>query len=533
GTTTYYVSQTVGGCESARASIVVNVNQSPNAGVAATVPACSSETNFNLLVNLGGTPDGGGSWTDLDNSGANIVGDVADLSGITADGAYRFEYRVSSTGCADATAILTLNVTNSPDAGIDNEVTACNTNNAFDLYASLDGNPDAGGSWFDIDGSGAAISGNSIDLTTLAVGTYHYRYTVSATAPCAAASAVVTVKVIDTTPNAGTDNTVDACNSELAFDLLGSLGGSPDPGGLWTDLDNSGAVITGDNANLAGVATGSYRFQYALSVVGCGNASSILTINVEEGPDAGEDATVLACNSESSFDLLGSLDGNPDAGGTWVQISGAALTITGDAVDLSGAVAGLYEFEYTVKGTGPCADVKSILTIDVKEAADAGSDNTVQACNTETAFDLFVSLGGTPNAGGTWTQTSGSIRTITGNTVNLSGAVAGAYTFKYVVTGTAPCAKDSATVTVNVNKAPNAGVAATVPACSSETNFNLLANLGGTPDGGGTWTDLDNSGANIVGDVADLSGITADGAYRFEYRVSSTGCADATAILTL
>src|SRR5690606_40064575 len=47
-------------------------------------------------------------------------------------------------------------------------------------------------------------------------------------------------------PDPGTDNAVDACNTDNAFNLFNALGGTPDAGGVWTDEDGSGAPITGD-----------------------------------------------------------------------------------------------------------------------------------------------------------------------------------------------------------------------------------------------------------------------------------------------
>src|SRR5690606_5608366 len=104
----------------------------------------------------------------------------------------------------------------------------------------------------------------------------------------------------------------------------------------------------------------------------------------------------------------------------------------GNTVDLTGLAAGNYDFRYTIT-TAPCAPVFATVTVTVVEAADAGVDNTVNACNSETAFDLFASLGGTPDAGGAWADLDGSGAPITGNTVDLTGLAAGAYRFEYTV----------------------------------------------------------------------------------------------------
>ncbi|MCB9165247.1 MAG: hypothetical protein H6592_12605 [Flavobacteriales bacterium] len=47
--------------------------------------------------------------------------------------------------------------------------------------------------------------------------------------------------------------------------------------------------------------------------------------------------------------------------------------------------------------------------------------------------------------------------------------------------GTAPCANDTAFVTVVVNQAPNAGTNGTTGYASDQASFQLIARLGGSP----------------------------------------------------
>jgi gliding motility-associated-like protein len=513
--------------------VTVVIDNAPNAGADNVVQACSSSTAFDLFGSLNGTPDSGGTWTDLDGSGGVITSNTVDLTGVTVAGNYRFEYRVAGTGpCADDVAIVTVDVIVAPDAGIDNAVTACNTNSAFNLLLSLNGTPDGGGTWLDLDGSGAGIAGNIADFTGVAVGTYRYEYTVTGTAPCANDVSIVTVNVIDTAPDAGADNTVQACNNDAAFNLLSNLNGTPDPGGNWADLDGSGAVISGNLANLTGVAPNTYRFQYTITVVGCGTASSILTINLLDGPDAGNNATVAACNADPVFNLFAQLGGTPDGGGAWTDLDGSGGTIAGNIINLSAVSQGTYNFEYRITGTAPCVDDVAVVTVNVGDSPDAGEDNAVAECNTNAIFNLFNNLNGTPDSGGAWTDLDGSGGTIVGNIINLNSIAAGTYDFRYIVTGTAPCVNDTATVTLTVQEPPDAGTDATASACNSESAFDLLGSLGGTPDTGGSWLDVDASGAIISGNTADLTAVVA-GTYDFKYIVTAAPCANDTATVTI
>lgn len=515
-----------GACGVAVDSVEVTVVAPPDAGLDGVSTQCNSENAFNLFAALGGTPDNGGTWTDTDGSGALITGNLVDLRPISAAGTYDFTYTVTdaSGACPSDVSVVTLTIVVGPDAGLANTVTVCNTETAFNMLANLGGTPDAGGTWADTDGSGAPISGNLVDLTGLTPGDYQFTYTVVGAAPCANASAVLTIRVINTTPDAGTPATVQACNSETAFNLFNQLGGTPDPGGSWTALDLNAGVITGNLLNLTGVAAGTYRYQYDLAVVGCGAANAIVTVVVTDAPNAGGDGTATVCNSENSFNLFGRLTGTPDNGGTWADVDVSGALITGNQVDFTGIAAGTYRFRYIVPGVGPCANDTSFVTIDLFKQPDAGTDNTVDACNTDATFNLFNSLTGTPDAGGTWVALD-AVGIVTGNTVDLTGVVAGNYRFQYtVIPGTgSPCVDDVAIVTVRVSEQPDAGLDGASTVCSSESNLDLFALLGGTPDTGGTWTDVNASGAVISGNLVDLRPINTSGVYSFRYTVGPLG----------
>ncbi|MBT1697830.1 gliding motility-associated C-terminal domain-containing protein [Fulvivirgaceae bacterium PWU4] len=525
---------TAGSCGTASAIVTVDVSLSPNAGTMGSLTqVCNSNTAFDLLAAMGGSPDNGGTWTDLDGSGAVITGNMANFTGVAED-SYAFRYSITVGSCTDM-AILVVEVTDAPNAGTDDATSACNTVTALNLLAELGGTPDAGGAWTDLDASGGVLSGNNVNLTTVTPGTYRFRYTVTGTAPCANASAIVTVTVVNGTPDAGTDNTASACNNDTSFDLFGNLGGTPDPGGVWADDDGSGGTITGDNIDLTGVAAGTYDFTYTVTLAGCGTASATVTVTVTDAPDAGTGGGVAtACSTQTALNLFNLLTGSPDTGGTWTDLDGSGAVITGNNANFTGVATGSYDFQYTVTGTGGCANATAIVTVNVTAAPDAGTPGGATVCNTETAFDLFSELGGTPDAGGAWADLDASGGVITGNAVNLTGVTtSGNYRFRYTVTGTGPCANATAIVTLNVIiGTPDPGTDNTVSACNTNTALNLFTSLGGTPDAGGTWSDDDGSGGVITGNTIDLTGVAA-GTYDFTYTVTVTGCGTASATVTV
>ena len=115
------------------------------------------------------------------------------------------------------------------------------------------------------------------------------------------------------------------------------------------------------------------------------------------------------------------------------------------------------------------------VTITIFACPDAGTNGTLNICQGDTFDnnDLFAQLGGSPDAGGNWTDNGDGTHT-------------------YTVLATAPCiTDDSSTVTVVEQAPPNAGSDGTLNICQGDTfdNNDLFAQLGGSPDAGGTWTD--------------------------------------------
>ena len=320
------------GCSGTGQTISVTINPSPTITLGTNPSVCAGATSANLTysattgtpnqfsINFNAAAEAQG-FTDVVNATLTTSPIVITVPGTAVVGTYNatLTVRNSGGGCTGASQSISITINDSPNAGLDNPVSACTSETAFDLFASLGGTPDTGGTWTDLDASGGVITGNTINLTTVAVGTYDFRYTVTGTAPCASASAVVSVTVINSAPDAGGDNTVSACENDAAFDLFANLTGTPDPGGSWTDMDTSGATINGDDVDLTGVAIGTYRFQYTITAGTCGSSSAIVTVDVISGPDAGIDNTVSACNTETAFDLFANLDGTPDTGGTWTD----------------------------------------------------------------------------------------------------------------------------------------------------------------------------------------------------------------------
>ncbi|WMI67347.1 gliding motility-associated C-terminal domain-containing protein [Mangrovimonas sp. YM274] len=499
GTYTYTVTGTAP-CADSSATVTVTLIPNVNAGTDGTLQICTSDTStYNLFDSLGGTPDAGGTWTPALTSGSGIFDPSVDTEGT-------YTYTVLGTApCGDASATVTVSIIEEPNAGTDGTLEVCENDTPQDLFNSLEGTPNLGGSWFPALASGSGIFDPAIDPA----GTY--TYTVIGTAPCADSSATVTVTIIPNV-NAGTDGTLQICTSDTStYNLFDSLGGTPDTGGTWTPALTSGSGIFDPSVDTEGT--------YTYTVIGtapCGDASATVTVSIIEEPNAGTDGTLEVCENDIPQDLFNSLEGTPDLGGSWSPALASGSGIFDPALDSAGT------YTYTVTGTAPCADSSATVTVTIVPNADAGTDGTLQICTSDTStYNLFDSLGGTPDAGGTWTPALTSGSGIFDPSVDTEG------TYTYTVLGTAPCGDASATVTVSIIEEPNAGTDGTLEVCENDTPQDLFNSLEGTPNLGGSWSPALASGSGIFDPALDPAGT-------YTYTVTGTApCADSSATVTV
>ena len=89
-------------------------------------------------------------------------------------------------------------------------------------------------------------------------------------------------------------------------------------------------------------------------------------------------------------DLLNELNGNPDTGGTWMDLSSAGVDLSDPQnVDISSLSAGSYDFAYVVEGSGSCADESSTLTIMLEEEPSAGMNGNSGICEGGSTLSLI------------------------------------------------------------------------------------------------------------------------------------------------
>lgn len=171
----------------------------------------------------------------------------------------------------------------------------------------------------------------------------------------------------------------------------------------------------------------------------------------------------------------------------------------------------------------------------------AGNDNAITVCDianpTSQAVNLFSLLGGTPTAGGVWSDDllSGGLNTATGilnvQAINESGT----YTYTYTVNGVLGCVDNTSVVTVTVGgyagvPGPNGNV------CGDSSSYNLFQLFNGTsgnlsPQFNGNWFNV-TTGTPVSGSSINPSSynVTVGTTYQFSYTMPAIGTCPATSV---
>jgi gliding motility-associated-like protein len=500
GTYTYTVTG-LPPCAPSSATVSVSVNTAPNAGGGASTTVCSNNSSFSLFALLTGSPDAGGSWTGPLGAHSGTFNPASDPSGA-------YTYTVAGLApCANASATVNVTVNPAPQAGTNGSTTVCANAAAFALFDLLGGSPWTTGAWT---APGGGPSSGTFTPGTSAPGIY--TYTVTGLAPCAPASSTVTVGVV-APPNPGTNGSVTVCSNDGPVNLFALLGGSPQAGGSWTAPGggpHSGTYLPGSQVG------GNYTYTVP-GTPPCGPLSAVVQVNRVIAPNAGTNGTITVCSTNGPFDMLGVLGGNPNGTGFWLNSSNQSVSGTFTPGTTS---AGTYT--YVVPGTAPCVNDSAFVTVVVNQAPNAGANATIQVCSTDAAFPLFNVLGGTPNPGGSWTRPNGTPHS---GTYTPGTSQPGGYT--YTVQGLTPCLNATAVVTVSQTTRPNAGTNATVTRCSNAPSVNLFSVLGGNPQTGGTWSGPSSIPSGIFTPGTHLPG-------NYVYTVAGTApCADSSATVTV
>ncbi|MCG8831062.1 gliding motility-associated C-terminal domain-containing protein [Tenacibaculum finnmarkense] len=401
-----YTQTTDLGCKENFAKVTITIqDDAKSAGTDGDLTVCKgvNPTNDELFAALEGNPEAGGTWA--------------------SNGLVYTYTQTTDLGCKENSAKVTITIqADAKSAGTDGDLTVCKGVNPTndDLFAALEGNPEAGGTW----------TKNGLV----------YTYTQTTKLKCKENSASVTITIQDDAKSAGTDGDLTVCKgvNPTNDDLFAALGGNPEAGGTWAE---NGLVYTYTQT----------------TILGCNPKSASVTITIQDdAKSAGANGKLTVCKgtNPTNDDLFAALEGNPEAGGTWAE-NGLVYTYT-QTTDLG------------------CKENSAKVTITIQDdAKSAGKDGKLTVCKgvNPTEKQLFAALGGNPEAGGTWAE---------------NGLV-----YTYTQTTDLGCKENSASVTITIqDDAKNAGTDGDLTVCKgiNPTEKQLFDALEGNPEAGGTWT---------------------------------------------
>ena len=278
---TYVLSITSGNGESCMDQVLeyeVQANIMPNAGTDVAETYCNTGEAINLSAFLAEPHDDGGIWEDNDATGA-LEGNILDTEGLTA-GTYTFTYAVTDDCNMTDEAVLTLEIRDRPDAPLaEDPEPVCE---GEDVQLTAIGVAGAAYHWEGPGGFESSEQNPLLEDTTVAAsGLYSVTITVNG---CESQPVSVEV-VVDDAPQAGDDTDAVVCNDGIAIDLRDYLSGEFNEGGVWEDVNGTGA-IAGNMLNIDMLEEGTYEFSYNVAVP-CGLTDvATITLELRNVPDA-------------------------------------------------------------------------------------------------------------------------------------------------------------------------------------------------------------------------------------------------------
>ncbi|PRX48094.1 T9SS type B sorting domain-containing protein [Salegentibacter salegens] len=349
-----------------------------SAGENGNISICNINEPIDLFKELTGNPDEGGIWNPTLESGNSIFDATKDAPG-------SYTYIVKNGICGEDSAMVTIEIEEKNNAGENTSVEVCSQDAPFNLFSKINGNPMEGGTLSPPLASGTEIFDPFLDSARI------YTYTVSNNS-CEPESSEIVVNIGET-PSAGEIGALTIGIHSNPVNLFDSLGGNPDPGGVWKpELSNADGIF---NPSLDNEGIYTYTVENTI----CGITSSQIHVNLNTLPNAGNNATLEICKDVAPINLLELMSGSPDEGGNWYP------ELSGNLFDPQVDSAGTYV--YTVTNDNDQTD-SSEVTISIIPGPNAGENGNLEICKNADAVDLFNSLRGNPQINGKWTPSLSS-----------------------------------------------------------------------------------------------------------------------------
>ena len=456
--TTYYVSQTLNGCESPRTGLVVTVNSPPPAP---TVPAASTYCEGAGAVALTATGQG------LKWYGANATGGTGSatptLPNTSLIGATNYYVSQTISGCEGPRAAIAVNVRANPAAPATTPAPAyCQNQTAAALVATSS----AGAllNWYGANATGGTASATPIIPGTSQAGTVNY-YVSQTFAGCESSRAVIAVTIKATPGAPSVPSPLIACQNRSGY----ALTAVPSAGGglNWYGTVATGGISTPAAPALSTSALSSTTYYVSQSINGCEGPRAALTVTVNAVP-AAPTATAPAayCEGNGAPALIAvgqSLKwyGTSATGGFGVAVATVPNTT------LIGTTT--YYVTQTVNG---CESDRTGVPVQVKDTPNAPGTSAIDFCQGSGAPTLTAIV--VANAAPNWygTNSSGGTGSSTAPTPVNNTVGTTVYYVSQILVG---CEGPRASLSVRVKALPGAPGVSPISFCNNRAAQTLMA----------------------------------------------------------
>ena len=434
GATTYYVTETVAGCESPASTVTITINVCCDLDVSTVVSdeTCDGLNDGSVAFTINGSDtydvliDMNVEFNDITAGAQNWIGQ--------ADGTYAVQVVDINDPACDTTFNITINpgalITITSESSTD--ITDCvNPDGTFTVTAT-------GATSYELyTAAGGLVATNATgSFTGLNAGDY---YVIATDGTCTGQSSTLTINNASApaAPVAGTDATY--CDGDLIADLTATAGS----GGTLTWYDDAGLtnVVGGGITFTPNNTVGTTIYYVTETVAGCESPATAITITINPipaAPAAGTDATYCL------GDALADMTATAGSGGTlnWYDDAGLLNNIGTGTTQAPNNTVGATTY-YVTESLGACVSTASTVTITINDAPTITSEiatdltdcttpnGTITITSNGTSYELFTAAG---------------VSVATNATGAFTGLGAGDY---YVVVSDGNCTTTSATLTVS------------------------------------------------------------------------------------
>ena len=271
-TFTYTTNSATFPCSEQSYDIEIFVEDCDCPGVTVIPPAnalCNDATNSFDLNTLLQTTEAG-EWAFVNNPGTvNIVNNKMFYTG-TVEGTYTLIYTLSQTvpaGCPQSSQAVDFIINEPPNIGkpVFNEIiNLCNDTDEYILLSDYIINEDTDGMWLDVSlVPSASFDGVQFNPSMDAPGFYTFEYFLPAAYPCTDQYLSIDFIINESPYVVLIADTFKVCNSDMGIGPVLDLNNiiqDSNNSGLWTDNNNSQAIMINDILNFTGVSPGNLSF---------------------------------------------------------------------------------------------------------------------------------------------------------------------------------------------------------------------------------------------------------------------------------